>query len=665
MKEAAATGVAAALGGRSLLRGARLAAVATAIAAVALAATRPESQTLDQPLQQARPALVFAAAIARRVAARFAARVAARLAALVAANAAAMLAAARLAARGRAARRAARHAMAAPNRHFIAALAANLAGHAARYHLGHAARYLHVNRARDHLAHAVRHLLAHRVAFHRRHRRRNHALHGLGHHAAHRVRYLLAAILVNRSPHRVGHLLAVVLFHHVAGRGHPGLLVMAAFDEVRAWIFTIMRAAVVIDEAAHRLAVDRVGHGLTADVGFHAGHGVRDLLHAGLVAHAGVGHGHLLDDGAGDLLAHRVGHGLANTFLDVGRARNLLANAALVAHPAALHFRRALDFAAVPMATLVDGLAGARVEAALIAVTLPDSLALARHAVLLGHPLAAFPLHGLHGAAGLAYFAYALLVAGLDARLAHRAANFLIAGLAHRTAGRAAHVLPARLAHRRAHRMAALAAVRLAQDLARLHAALVAMLLVNRTAHRVRARTVARLRAVLANLVMAFTPAGLIARFVAGLADFLHAAVRHRTLAGFLHGPVARLIARTACRPALVPANGPGHRFQTRLMDGPIGRVPALLEHCVIDQAVACRALCLALGITALSLAHGLTTPAVAGCTAIRRFGALGGGDKHHPGYQQRRYQAIPHVLASSTVGSSQSRHPSVSDPPR
>src|SRR5207253_882749 len=105
-----------------------------------------------------------------------------------------------------------------------------------------------------------------------------------------------------------------------------------------------------------------------------------------------------------------------------GGARNLLANAALVADLAALRFGRALNFAAVPAATLVDGLAGARIEAALIAVALPDNFALARHAVLFGHPFTAFLLHGLHRAHRLAHLANALLVAGLDARLAHRAA---------------------------------------------------------------------------------------------------------------------------------------------------------------------------------------------------------------------------------------------------
>src|SRR5207247_949285 len=102
-------------------------------------------------------------------------------------------------------------------------------------------------------------------------------------------------------------------------------------------------------------------------------------------------------------------------------------------------------------------------EAAFFTGLVPVDLGLAGHAILLGHPLAALLVHGLHGADRLADRLHAGAVASLLAFLVAGAADFLlaafldlladlvaallVAGLADRLADGAAHFLDALLAH--------------------------------------------------------------------------------------------------------------------------------------------------------------------------------------------------------------------------
>src|SRR5262249_11999463 len=135
--------------------------------------------------------------------------------------------------------------------------------------------------------------------------------------------------------------------------------------------------------------------------------------------------GHPFNNLVRNPLADGDGHLLTNGFLHVGRARDLLAHAAFLPNLAAadaiglfagalypLHLRLAHTAAAGIEAAVATLGAASRAAAAaartavrtavIAADALPAGPALARHAVLLGDPLAALLLHRLHGAARLA-----------------------------------------------------------------------------------------------------------------------------------------------------------------------------------------------------------------------------------------------------------------------
>src|SRR5262249_55203788 len=147
--------------------------------------------------------------------------------------------------------------------------------------------------------------------------------------------------------------------------------------------------------AAADAAGDRVRDHLLAHLLLHVADRVRHLLHVALPHGPADGVGHLLDDGVRHLLADGVGHLLVNAFLDVGRARHLLANAAPGHPPPGAGLRGPLAAHLAAAALLDVRPAGARVEAALVRLALVVHAALAGHLVLLGAPLAALPVHGL------------------------------------------------------------------------------------------------------------------------------------------------------------------------------------------------------------------------------------------------------------------------------
>src|SRR5262249_24661256 len=146
----------------------------------------------------------------------------------------------------------------------------------------------------------------------------------------------------------------------------------------------------------------------------------------------------------------------------VRRAGDLLAHGAGLPHLAGADLVRALDRAALPLARLGVGLAGAGVIAALVAAPLPHGLALARDAVGLLAALLDLAGHRLAGGDGDLDGLVAVLVAGLDAVAVHRAADVLVARLVAGLADGAADFLDGRLADRLADRVAALPAVLLA-----------------------------------------------------------------------------------------------------------------------------------------------------------------------------------------------------------
>src|SRR5262249_13830096 len=264
--------------------------------------------------------------------------------------------------------------------------------------------------------------------------------------------------------------------------------------------------------------LDALGHrvrdGLLADLRLVLGHRVRDLLDAGLLDVAGHLDRHLLDDRVRDLLADGVGHLLADGLLHVGRARHRRAHRPPHALLPGADLVGLLNLVAGPVAALVVGRAGARVEAALVRRLAPDALALAGHTVRLADRIldpAGDSLAGRHRPADRLV---AGLVAGLDTVLVAGAADVLVARLAERPAGGAADVLVAGHAHRLAHGVAAVPVARLAHLLGVVAGGRVALRLADRLAHRAADDLLAALRDALADRVLA----GLVARLVARLA---------------------------------------------------------------------------------------------------------------------------------------------------
>src|SRR5262249_23221665 len=156
------------------------------------------------------------------------------------------------------------------------------------------------------------------------------------------------------------------LADHAAGRAAHLAADRCAFVEgaSRAAAFVRMSLAVAVGTA--NAARHRVGNLPSAGFLANPANRVGDLLDAGFTHHAADRIRDLLDHRIGNLAADRVGNALANTFANISRARNLLADAVFAPDLAAALPVGLLATNFVPTAPVVNGAAGARIEAASI-----------------------------------------------------------------------------------------------------------------------------------------------------------------------------------------------------------------------------------------------------------------------------------------------------------
>src|SRR5882757_1725997 len=177
-------------------------------------------------------------------------------------------------------------------------------------------------------------------------------------------------------------------------------------------------------------------------------------------------------------------------------------------HFLATDLGRILNLASYPMAFLRMGLASAGIELAFIASSAIRRVALAGHAVLLGHPFTALLLDRLASRDRFADRFDAVFVAGLSYILVASLANFLHAGFLNRFANLAANFTDVLFLHGLAYRVAAFANVLFAYLLANLVFGYISVRFIHGLADRIRALLNERLLNRLANGITALFEAG-------------------------------------------------------------------------------------------------------------------------------------------------------------
>jgi hypothetical protein len=367
----------------------------------------------------------------------------------------------------------------------------------------------------------------------------------------------------------------------------------------------------------------------------------------------------LLTDGNGDLLANGYRYLFDDAFLDVRRARNLLAHRLFAPQLAAANFRWALAAHLPANGFLVALAVRNRIFAALRGNLFPLDIFLAGNRVLLGHPFAAFAANGFASRDRLADGPTAFLVAGLIDLLVGGAADLLHDTLGDRLANRLAHFLVAGLWDLFADGLADFLATLLTDLFLDLMAALFPVRLVYRLADGIAAFFPAGLRDFLTNGVANLLPAGLVDGLIAGLADFFHdrliawladrvanllpAGLIDRLLAGLLDGLVAGFGALLVAGPAFLAVASFANLLHNRFLDRLVTSMPAFFQDFVIDQFVAGATLLLTGSVAALGITTRRRTTVVFGGTAMRCGRGLDGPEQADQCRQQRRSQVHPH----------------------
>ena len=482
--------------------------------------------------------------------------------------------------------------------------------------------------------------------------------------AADGVRHLLDALFTHGAANGVRHLLDASLLHHPASCVALIGADLGAFLERPAGAFRVVGDALLIHVRTGQAADRRVRDLLLDDLGLRAANRIGHLLDLGLFHRATHGVGDPFGLGDRDFLADHNGDLLDDAFFHVLDAGDLLADSPFFPDFPRADLRRDLLAAALPVAALVMRPAGARIEAALALGADPVRFGPGRRAILLVHPFAALFVHGLGALHLLADDAFALLDLRLLDRLIGRAANVLIAGLLDRLADGAADLLVVGFADRLANGLADFPDVLLTDLLVNLVAAALDVLLVHRLADGVAALFPAGFRNAFANGIAAFLVASFVDRLANRLADFLHG----RRVDGLANGVAAFLVAGLVDR----LANGGLHRFvaglgdllvasagfftiaglldrlHDRFLHGLVASVPPLFQDRVVHQLVARAAALVTLRKATLILARGIA--AIVDGAAVRRGRVLGRPQQADQCDQQRRSQAHPHDLASSSA---------------